>query len=102
MFGSTPPPQSETTPFHPRSPYAVAKVYAYWATVNYRESFGIHANNGILFNHESPRRGKEFVTRKITATIPRLMKGEQKKLYLGNLDAGGTGATPVTMCERCT
>jgi GDPmannose 4,6-dehydratase len=87
MYGSTAPPQSESTPFHPRSPYAVAKVYAYWATVNYRESFGIHANNGILFNHESPRRGKEFVTRKITSTIPRLMKGEQKKLYLGNLDA---------------
>jgi GDPmannose 4,6-dehydratase len=87
MFGATPPPQSETTPFHPRSPYAVAKVYAYWATVNHRESYGIHANNGILFNHESPRRGKEFVTRKITSTIPRLMKGEQKKLYLGNLDA---------------
>ena len=87
MFGATPPPQSETTPFHPRSPYAVAKVYAYWATVNHRESYDIHANNGILFNHESPRRGKEFVTRKITATIPRLMKGEQKKLYLGNLDA---------------
>ncbi len=87
MFGSTPPPQNETTPFHPRSPYALAKVYAYWATVNYRESYGIHANNGILFNHESPRRGKEFVTRKITATIPRLIKGEQKKLYLGNLDA---------------
>jgi GDPmannose 4,6-dehydratase len=65
----------------------VAKVYAYWATVNHRESYGIHANNGILFNHESPRRGKEFVTRKITATIPRLMKGEQKTLYLGNLDA---------------
>ncbi len=87
MFGSTPPPQSETTPFHPRSPYAVAKIYAYWATVNYREGFDIHANNGILFNHESPRRGKEFVTRKITSTIPRLMKGEQKKLYLGNLEA---------------
>ena len=87
MFGSTPPPQSETTPFHPRSPYAVAKVYAYWATVNYREGFDIHANNGILFNHESPRRGKEFVTRKITSTIPRLMKGDQKKLVLGNLDA---------------
>ena len=87
MFGSTPPPQNEETPFHPRSPYAVAKVYAYWATVNYRESFDIHASNGILFNHESPRRGKEFVTRKITATIPRLMKGEQKKLYLGNLEA---------------
>ena len=87
MFGSTPPPQSETTPFHPRSPYAVAKIYAYWATVNYREGFDIHASNGILFNHESPRRGKEFVTRKITSTIPRLIKGEQKKLYLGNLDA---------------
>ncbi len=87
MYGSTPPPQSETTPFHPRSPYAVAKVYAYWATVNYREGYGIHASNGILFNHESPRRGKEFVTRKITSTIPRLMKGEQKKLILGNLDA---------------
>jgi GDPmannose 4,6-dehydratase len=87
MFGSAPPPQNEETPFHPRSPYAVAKVYAYWATVNHRESYGIHASNGILFNHESPRRGKEFVTRKITSTIPRLMKGQQKKLYLGNLDA---------------
>jgi GDPmannose 4,6-dehydratase len=87
MFGSAPPPQSETTPFHPRSPYAVAKIYAYWATVNYREGYGIHASNGILFNHESPRRGKEFVTRKITSTIPRLMKGEQEKLVLGNLEA---------------
>jgi GDPmannose 4,6-dehydratase len=87
MFGSTPPPQGENTPFHPRSPYAVAKVYAYWATVNHRESYGIHASNGILFNHESPRRGKEFVTRKITAAIPRLISGEQTKLYLGNLDA---------------
>jgi GDPmannose 4,6-dehydratase len=87
MFGSAPPPQNEETPFHPRSPYAVAKVYAYWATVNHRESYGIHASNGILFNHESPRRGKEFVTRKITSTIPRLIKGQQKKLYLGNLDA---------------
>ena len=87
MFGSTPPPQSDTTPFHPRSPYAVAKVYAYWATVNHREAYGIHASNGILFNHESPRRGKEFVTRKITSAIPRLMSGEQSKLFLGNLDA---------------
>jgi len=87
MFGSSPPPQGEDTPFHPRSPYGVAKVYAYWATINYRESFGMHASNGILFNHESPRRGKDFVTRKITAAIPRLMSGEQSKLFLGNLDA---------------
>ncbi len=87
MFGSSPPPQGETTHFHPRSPYAVAKVYAYWATINYRESFDMHASNGILFNHESPRRGREFVTRKITASIPRLLSGEQTKLYLGNLDA---------------
>ena len=87
MFGSAPPPQSEETPFHPRSPYAVAKVYAYWATINHREAYGIHASNGILFNHESPRRGKEFVTRKITSAIPRLISGDQKKLYLGNLDA---------------
>jgi GDPmannose 4,6-dehydratase len=87
MFGSTPPPQSEETPFHPRSPYAVAKVYAYWATVHYREAYGIHASNGILFNHESPRRGKEFVTRKITSSIPALITGTQSKLFLGNLDA---------------
>lgn len=87
MFGASPPPQGENTPFHPRSPYAVAKVYAYWATINYRESFDMHASNGILFNHESPRRGRGFVTRKITATIPRLMSGEQSKLFLGNLDA---------------
>jgi GDPmannose 4,6-dehydratase len=87
MFGSTPPPQNETTPFHPRSPYAVAKLYAYWAVVNFRESYGIHASNGILFNHESPRRGKEFVTRKITSAIPRLITGEITRLELGNLDA---------------
>ena len=87
MFGSTAPPQGEETPFHPRSPYAVAKVYAYWATINYRESYGMHASNGILFNHESPRRGRGFVTRKITSAIPRLMSGEQSKLFLGNLDA---------------
>lgn len=87
MFGSAPPPQDEETRFHPRSPYAVAKVYAYWATVNHREAYGIHASNGILFNHESPRRGKDFVTRKITAAIPRLLSGEQQKLYLGNLEA---------------
>ena len=87
MFGSTPPPQNEATPFHPRSPYAVAKVYGYWATVNARESYGIHASNGILFNHESPRRGREFVTRKITDGIARLLTGELTRLRLGNLDA---------------
>ena len=87
MFGSSPPPQGEDTHFHPRSPYAVAKVFAYWSTINYREAYGIHASNGILFNHESPRRGKEFVTRKITSTIPLLVTGEQRELRLGNLDA---------------
>lgn len=87
MFGSAPPPQSEETPFHPRSPYAVAKVYAYWATVNYREAYQIHASNGILFNHESPRRGREFVTRKITDGIARILKGEISSLRMGNLDA---------------
>src|SRR6478672_8103203 len=80
-------PQTETTPFWPRSPYAVAKVYSYWATVNYRESYGMHASNGILFNHESPRRGETFVTRKITRAVARIKKGKQKDLYLGNLDA---------------
>ena len=80
-------PQKETTPFYPRSPYAVAKVYAYWATVNYRESYGIFACNGILFNHESPRRGETFVTRKITRAAARIKAGLQENLYLGNLDA---------------
>ena len=80
-------PQKETTPFYPRSPYAVAKVYAYWATVNYRESYGMFACNGILFNHESPRRGETFVTRKITRAAARIKAGLQEKLYLGNLDA---------------
>jgi GDPmannose 4,6-dehydratase len=80
-------PQSEETPFHPRSPYAVAKVCAYWATVNYREAYGIHASNGILFNHESPRRGEGFVTRKITRAVAHIKAGLQDKLYLGNLDA---------------
>jgi GDPmannose 4,6-dehydratase len=80
-------PQRETTPFHPRSPYAVAKVYAYWATVNYRESYGMFACNGILFNHESPRRGETFVTRKITRAVARIKAGLQDKLFLGNLDA---------------
>jgi GDPmannose 4,6-dehydratase len=80
-------PQSETTPFHPRSPYACAKVYAYWQTINYRESYGLFACNGILFNHESPRRGETFVSRKITRAATRIREGLQKNLYLGNLDA---------------
>jgi len=80
-------PQRETTPFYPRSPYAVAKLYAYWITVNYREAYGIHACNGILFNHESPRRGETFVTRKITRAMARIKLGLQDTLYLGNLDA---------------
>jgi GDPmannose 4,6-dehydratase len=87
MYGATPPPQSETTAFHPRSPYAVAKVTAYWITVNYRESYGLFACNGILFNHESPRRGETFVTRKITRALARIQAGLQEKLFLGNLDA---------------
>ncbi|WP_267246294.1 GDP-mannose 4,6-dehydratase [Streptomyces sp. PR69] len=87
MFGSTPPPQNEQTPFHPRSPYGVAKVYGYWATVNYREAYGMYAVNGILFNHESPRRGETFVTRKITRAVARIKAGLQSELYLGNLDA---------------
>ena len=87
MFGSAPPPQSESTRFHPRSPYAVAKLAAYWATVNYREAYGMFASNGILFNHESPRRGETFVTRKITRALARIKAGLQDKLYLGNLDA---------------
>jgi GDPmannose 4,6-dehydratase len=80
-------PQTESTPFYPRSPYAVAKVAAYWATVNYREAYGFHATNGILFNHESPRRGEAFVTRKITRAVAHILAGLQDKLYLGNLDA---------------
>ncbi|HIK45866.1 MAG TPA: GDP-mannose 4,6-dehydratase, partial [Leptolyngbyaceae cyanobacterium M65_K2018_010] len=80
-------PQSETTPFYPRSPYACAKVYAHWQTLNHRESYGMFACNGILFNHESPRRGETFVTRKITRAVARIVAGQQKKLYMGNLDA---------------
>src|SRR5947209_6744031 len=80
-------PQRETTPFYPRSPYGVAKVYAYWATVNYRESYGIFASNGILFNHESPRRGETFVTRKVSRAVARIQAGLDDKLYLGNLEA---------------
>lgn len=87
MFGAASPPQSESTPFYPRSPYAVAKVYAYWQTINYREAYDLFACNGILFNHESERRGETFVTRKITRAATRIKRGLQKKLYLGNLDA---------------
>ena len=87
LYGSTPPPQNEESKFHPRSPYASAKLMAYWSAVNYREGYGIHATNGILFNHESPRRGETFVTRKITRAIANIKNGKQKKLYLGNLDA---------------
>lgn len=87
MFGSAPPPQSEATPFAPRSPYACSKVFAYYQTINYREAYGLHASNGVLFNHESPLRGETFVTRKITRAATRIKLGLQDKLVLGNLDA---------------
>jgi GDPmannose 4,6-dehydratase len=87
LYGSTPPPQNENSPFHPRSPYAAAKLIAYWCTVNYRDGYGIHATNGILFNHESPRRGETFVTRKITRAVARIVLGSKEKLFLGNLEA---------------
>lgn len=87
MFGNSPPPQNEETPFRPRSPYAVAKVYAYWMVKNYRDGYGMFAVNGILFNHESPRRGETFVTRKITRSLARIIYGLEKKLYLGNLES---------------
>lgn len=86
MFGATPSPQSEQSPFYPRSPYAAAKIYAYWLVVNYREGYHLFASNGILFNHESPRRGETFVTRKVTRAIANMLSGRQKKLYLGNLN----------------
>ena len=87
LYGSTPPPQSEISPFAPRSPYAAAKLYSYWVVRNYREAYGLHATNGILFNHESPRRGETFVTRKITMAAAKIKLGLQEKLYLGNLEA---------------
>ncbi len=87
MFGTTPPPQNEESFFRPQSPYAAAKLMAYWCTVNYREGYGMHATNGILFNHESPRRGETFVTRKITRAVAEITNGSKKKLFLGNLDA---------------
>jgi GDPmannose 4,6-dehydratase len=87
MYGAAPPPQNEETPFHPRSPYGVSKVFAFWSAVNYREAYGTFASNGILFNHESIRRGETFVTRKISRAVARIKAGMQDKLYLGNLDA---------------
>ncbi len=87
LYGSTPPPQNEDSVFRPRSPYAAAKLMAYWSTVNYREAYGVHATNGILFNHESPRRGETFVTRKITRAAAKIATGSKDKLYLGNLEA---------------
>jgi GDPmannose 4,6-dehydratase len=87
MFGSTPPPQNEISTFQPQSPYAAAKLMAYWCTVNYRDGYGIHASNGILFNHESPRRGETFVTRKITRAVASIKSGKQEKVFLGNLDS---------------
>ncbi len=87
MFGAALPPQSEDTPFYPRSPYAAAKVYAYWISINYREAYNMFVSNGILFNHESPRRGEVFVTRKITRTVANIIAGKEKYLYLGNLEA---------------
>jgi GDPmannose 4,6-dehydratase len=87
LFGSAPPPQNESTPFHPRSPYGVSKTFAYWIVVNYREAYGMFASNGILFNHESPRRGETFVTRKISRAVARIAAGRQDAVYLGNLEA---------------
>ncbi|TDL42436.1 GDP-mannose 4,6-dehydratase [Kocuria rosea] len=87
LYGATPPPQNEDTPFYPRSPYGAAKIYSYWITKNYREAYGLFAVNGILFNHESPRRGETFVTRKITRAVAAIRAGRQEKLYMGNLDA---------------
>lgn len=99
MFGAASPPQNEETPFYPRSPYGVAKTFAFYTTKNYREAYGIFAVNGILFNHESPRRGETFVTRKITRGVARILKGLDKKLYLGNLDAKRDWGYAPEYCE---
>ena len=102
MFGSAPPPQGLDTPFHPRSPYSCAKLYGHWQTINYRESYDMFACSGILFNHESPRRGETFVTRKITLGVGRIKEGLQKKLVMGNLEAkSATGASPATTSGPC-
>jgi GDPmannose 4,6-dehydratase len=99
LFGSAPPPQSETTPFQPRSPYACAKAYAYYITKNYREAYGLFAVNGVLFNHEGPRRGETFVTRKITRAVARIKLGRQDKLFLGNLKAKRDWGYAPEFCE---
>lgn len=104
MFGSAPPPQNEQTPFHPRSPYGAAKVYAYWVAVNYREAYGMFCSNGLLFNHESPRRGPTFVTRKITRAVAHILARKQDKLYLGNLEAKrdwGYAQNMSKLCGKC-
>ena len=102
MFGSSPPPQNEDTPFHPRSPYGVAKVFAYWATINYREAYGMFAVNGILFNHESPRRGETFVTRKITRGVARIVQGQARQASSSATSTpSATGASPATTSTRC-
>ena len=94
-------PQRETTPFYPRSPYAAAKLYAYWIVVNYREAYGMHASNGILFNHESPLRGETFVTRKITRAVAAIQLGRQQASISAISTPGATGATPANMCAAC-
>ena len=103
LFGGLPDtaPQSEKTPFYPKSPYGVAKLYSYWITVNYRESYDMFACNGVLFNHESPRRGETFVTRKITMAVANIMAGKQEKLSLGNMDAKRDWDLQVTTCMEC-
>ena len=101
MFGAAKPPQNETTPFYPRSPYAVSKVAAHWYAVNYREAYGMYLSNGILFNHESARRGETFVTRKITRALARIKLGLQEKLFLGNLDAKRDWGYAGTTSKRC-
>ena len=101
MFGSSPPPQSETTPFHPRSPYAAAKLYAHWMTVNYREAHKLFACSGILFDHESPRRRENFVTRKVTRGIAQILAGKTDKLRLGNLDSKRDWGHAKDYVEAC-
>ena len=101
LYGATPPPQNEDTPFYPRSPYAAAKLYSYWITKNYREAYGLFAVNGILFNHESPRRGETFVTRKITRAVAAIKAGLQGYVYMGNLTRCVTGGMPPSTSRAC-